>query len=312
MLSATACTSFAGNCTSPMLVTTFGDPAAHDGGVHLWRPFGHHETLATDPAAGATLSPEGSAVAYVLPSGQYDDTNGPGHLQSRVAVLSLATRQVRPLSADIPRSTVSDLQWSADGTEIAFVRRDAGSRQIDAVRVADGAERKLIELNDRQSGTFAWSADGRELLVPTSPSSFPPIGSPQPTSELWRYFIDTGYHAVIQTPHQWIGGLAGIAWSPDGRFVAMGATIPDTTRDRLFVLDLDTGVSSPIDRRRGNPESLTWSGRYLFYLYYVWTPDDARYLMRWDSRSGKRVRVQRPGQNEVLGGYGTISAPSCG
>src|SRR5919206_489931 len=74
-----------------------------------------------------------------------------------------------------------------------------------------------------------------------------------------------------------------IAWSPDGRYVAMGANIPGTTRDRLYVLDLDTGVSSPIDRRRGNPESLTWSGRFLFYLYYVWTPDDARYLMRWDS-----------------------------
>jgi Tol biopolymer transport system component len=306
-LSTTACTSFAANCTAPTLVTTSGDPGHVT--VHLWQPFGSHQTLTTGPAtAGAVVSPDGRRVAYVLPYGQYDDTTG--YPKSRVAVLSLETRDVTPLSADIPGSNVGDVQWSPDGTEIAFERQGAGGTQIVAVRLEDGVERTLIDLDDhRQSGVFAWSTDGRELLVPTFPSSTPPIGSRRPTTELWRYVIDTGYHSVIETPHQWIGQ---IAWSPDGRFVAMAADIPDTTRDRLFVLDLDTGVSTPIDRRRGNPESLTWSGRYLFYVYFVWTPDHAQYLMRWDSGTGKRAHVERPGQKEVLGRYGSISAPSCG
>lgn len=35
---------------------------------------------------------------------------------------------------------------------------------------------------------------------------------------------------------------------------------PDTTRTRLFVLEVGTGDSLPVDRRRGGPGSMTWSG----------------------------------------------------
>jgi Tol biopolymer transport system component len=127
--------------------------------------------------------------------------------------------------------------------------------------------------------------------------------------ELRRYSLDTGYYLVVDTPHQFINQ---IAWSPDGRYLAMAADIPGEGRRRLFVLDLESGESSPLDRRRGGPQALTWSGRYLIYTYFVWTPDDRLYLMRWDSRSERRRQVDRPGMDSVLTRFGSISAARCG
>ncbi len=169
--------------------------------------------------------------------------------------------------------------------------------------VTDAAERTLLRVEDgeHELADFAWSPDGRELLLPTRPLH--PAGD----VELWRYFVGTGDHKVIPTPHT---SIEDVDWSPDGRFLAMLADIPAAGRPRLYVLDLESGASIPVDRRRGFPEGLTWSGPYLLYTYYVTVPDDEVHLMRWDSRSKQRARVDRPG-NDVLARFSTISAPGC-
>jgi hypothetical protein len=306
VLTTSGCASFAENCVDPTLVTTSGDPLSGDVAIHLWRPHGANDTLLAGQAVPeAVLSPDGGTVAFVRPEGDYSDTTG--YPKSRVAIMSLESREVIPLSADLPDTIVDDLQWWADGSEIAFIRRERNAGQIVAVRVEDGEERTLLDLADGP-GSFAWSADGRELLIPTSPSTLPDPPA-LPKGELRRYTVDTGYHVVVDTPHEFIGQLA---WSPDGRFVAMAANIPATTRQRLFVLDLESGVSTPIDRRRGGPQSLTWSGDQLLYTYFVWTPDDRLYLMRWDSDTGRRREVDRPGRDRVLTRFGSISASRCG
>ena len=92
----------------------------------------------------------------------------------------------------------------------------------------------------------------------------------------------------------------------------MRADIPGTGRPRLYVLDLESGTSTPVDRRREFPEGLTWSGPDPLYTYVVTAPDDEVYLMRWDSRSQERALVDRPDPNDVLVTFGTIRAPRCG
>jgi Tol biopolymer transport system component len=214
------------------------------------------------------------------------------------------------LSSDIPDATVSHLHWSADGSEIAFIRSSRGPTEIVAVDVEDTGERTLLRFDDRHVTAFAWSSDERELLVPTTPDA--PPGSGQPEDELWRYSLDTGKHEVIATPHPGIGDLA---WSPDDRLVALAAGMPGTGRLRLYVFDLESGTSTPVDRRRGGPngpQAGTWSGPYLLYTYFVSQPDEALYLMRWDSRSDERARVDRPRMDDVLEQNGSISAPRCG
>lgn len=315
VLSLCACSSwFEGPCARPPLVTTSGHP--DDGGVavHWWEPDGQSRAL--DPgeiAWEAVLSPDGTTVAFAAPEGGYSDTHG--YSQSRVALVSVETGEVTRVSSDVPDANVGSLQWSSDGSEVAFIRSTDALREIVAARVEDGVERRLLTLVDGHSNQFAWSSDGHELLVHFAPSLLPspppaPGQTPRsPKEELWRYSLDTGDHVVVETPHSWI---SEIAWSPGGRFVAMSADIPGTTRPRLYVLDLESGMSSPVDRRRGFPTSLTWSGSYLLYTYWLRTPGNPLHLMRWDSRSQDRERVDRPGLENVLDRSGMISAPNCG
>lgn len=288
-------------CADPPLVTTSGNTVSGEFAIHLWQRDGRLETLTPGPvdggpSRGAALSPDGATVAFALAEGEYSDSLG--YPKTRAAVLSLKTREVTALSSDIPNATVTDLHWSADGSEIAFRR----SAEIVAVDVEDAEERTLLRLDDRHDKTFAWSSDGRELLVPvlTRPDMSP--GSGEPEYELWRYNLDTGEHEVIATPHPFILGLA---WSPDDRLVAMAATIPGSTDPRLYVLDLESGTSTPVERRIDGFVGLTWSGPYLLYT------DVALHLMRWDSRSKERAQVDRPQMNEVLDQAGIISAPRC-
>ena len=308
------CSSFAAaaaaagaGCADPPLVTTSGHP--EDGGVsvHLWAADGEQEVLTDAPVdggwnGGAVVSPDGSTVAFPLGEGEYSDSFG--YPRTRVALQSIATGEVRLLSSDVPGAIVLHPHWSADGSQIAFVRLLEGAREIVAVDVADAGERTLlrVEEGERELGDFAWSSDGRELLLPTRPLD--PAGG----VELWRYSVDTGDHEVITTLHS---SIDHVAWSPDGRLVAMRADIPGTGRPRLYVFDLESGTSTPVDRRRGFPEGLTWSGPYLLYTYVVTLPDDEVYLMRWDRGSEERARVDRPDRDDVLVQFGTTSAPRC-
>jgi dipeptidyl aminopeptidase/acylaminoacyl peptidase len=307
-LSMSACASTNGAstaCADPPLATTSGNTVSGEFAIHLWKRDGRLETLTPGPVdggprRGAALSPDGATVAFALAEGEYSDSLG--YPKTRVAVLSLETREVTALSSDIPNAKVSHLHWSADGSEIAFIRSSRGPTEIVAVDVEDAEERTLLRLDDRHNNAFAWSSDGRELLVPVPTRPDTPPGSGAPEYELWRYSLDTGDYEVIATPHP---GIRDLAWSPDDRLVAMSANTPGTTDPRLYVLDLESGTSTPVDRRGGVPVGLTWSGPYLLYT------EDALHLMRWDSRSKERARVNRPQLDEVLDQAGIISAPRC-
>jgi WD40 repeat protein len=316
VLPLSACTSWiSGPCAAPPLVTTSGYPDTGGVALHRWEPDGRFRAF--DPgeiAWQAVVSPDGSTVSFASPDEGYSDTNG--YARSHVALLSLGTGKVTRLSSDVSDARVDSVQWSADGSEVAFTRiRDGGrQREIVATRVEDGRERTLLTLSDGQDNQFAWSSDRHELLVHLVPSLLaPPVSAPGqvtplPHEEFWLHSLDTGDHVVVETPHSSIGRFA---WSPDGRFVAMGADIPGTTRYRLYVLDLESGISLLVDRRRGGPTSMTWSGPYLLYTYWLRVGGDPLVLMRWDSRSQDRDRVDRPGLETVLDRSGMISAPRC-
>ncbi len=203
------------------------------------------------------------------------------------------------LSADIGTSHVGELQWSADGSEIAFIRQGRDGRQIVAIRVDDGTERHLLDATDLQTSGFSWSPDGTELLI------WPTVAG---QIELRRYFIDTGDYILVSTDHQ---VLNRAVWSPDGLHAALIAHIPGTTRPRLWILDLATGETDPIDRRPGYPQSFAWSGQYLIYTYQVTIPGSQESigptLMRWNSLSGERTTIDPAGPEY----FDTISAPRC-
>ena len=61
-------------------------------------------------------------------------------------------------------STAANIQpaWSPDGSEIAFVRGNLGSRQIWVLSLRDGSERKLTSAGDNYRPN--WSPDGRAIV----------------------------------------------------------------------------------------------------------------------------------------------------
>ncbi len=302
VVSCTACTSFAetAECSAPRLVTMTGDssaPLTTDPTIELWNPDGSSEVLTDDPAAAwPAASPDGATVAIALGEGEWSEADG--WPSSRVALLSVDSGEVSVLSGDVRGGRVSYLQWSTSGTEVAFTRSWPDGREVAAVDVETGEERRLLPLVDGQSG-FTWSPDGTEMLVPTS------VGSEGSTTvELRRYFLGSGHHVVVTSIAE---GLGQVSWSPGGRWIAVQAFVPGTTELRLFVLDDETGETTPLDLRPGGPGSMTWSGPFLLYAYEV--GDSEPVLMSWDSRTQRRAPVERPGFERF--GAGPISAPRC-
>ena len=280
-------------------------PLLDGAAIELWRANGESEVLSDDRAASwPAISPDGETVALALGEGEWSDVQGWD--SSRVALLSVDSGEVSLLSREVAGAEVAYLQWSASGAQIAFVRSGPEVREIVVVDVESGEERRLLELADGQFGGFTLSPNGREMLVPTSPDP-----GASPTAELRRYFLDSGHHVVLTTSPT---GIGQVAWSPGGRWVAMQAVIPGTTRQRLYVIDVDVKVDIgvdqwiPVDLRRGGPESMTWSGPYLLYIYNV-GPAPELAFMSWDSRTQRRAPVDRPGLDRF--GYGSISAARC-
>lgn len=303
VVSSAACTSFAetAECGAPPLVTMSGAasaPLITEPTVELWGSDGESQLLTDDRAASwPAMSPDGETVAVALGEGEWSDAQGWD--ASRVALLSVDSGEVSLLSREVPGTEVAYLQWSTSGAEVAFVRFGPDGREIVAVDVETGEERRLLPLIAGQLA-FTWSPDGTEMLVPTY------VGPTEAlTVELRRYFLGSGHHVVVTT---FEGGIGQISWSPAGRWVALQSFLPGTTRLRLFVLDIETAESVPVDLRRGGPESMTWSGPYLLYVYNV-GPDPELALMSWDSRTQRRATVDRAGLERF--GFGPISAPRC-
>jgi hypothetical protein len=299
VVTCTACTSFAetAECSAPPLLTMTGDasdPVASPPTIELWHPDGGSEVLSDEPAASwPVMSPDGEIVAFALGEGEWHGAEGWD--SSRVALLSVSSGDVTLASREMPGAEVSNLEWSSNGAEIAFLRVGPDVREIAAVDIETGEERRVIPLSEGE-GDFTWSPDGTEMLVPARVAA---------GVELRRYFLGSGHNVVVTTVET---GIRKPSWSPGGRWVALQTFIPGTDRLRLFVLDSETGEMLPVDLRQGGPESLTWSGPFLLYTYDV-GPELTPALMSWDSRTLRRTTVERPGLDRFV--LGPISAPRC-
>lgn len=148
---------------------------------------------------------------------------------------------IRPDGSDLTRilSSGEDLEWSPDGSRIAFDSRDGI-----VVANAHGSDARLVVIEKGATGPGApsWSPNGRQLLYVKTPSV---RGGRGYRFEIWTINADGSaktrlYHARCCTT-----GWGRPIWSPDGRLVAFSSD----TGGGTFVINADgTGLKrlSPI------------------------------------------------------------------
>jgi 6-phosphogluconolactonase (cycloisomerase 2 family) len=219
---------------------------------------------------GAAWSPDGQYIALI------------GYNSSRLQIYKFdGTSTLQPIgSSVITGNNPNSLAWSPEGKYIATMNSSDNSLQIFSFTGSEGP----TLLNTTTVGSMAttanqlvtWSPDGKWLAIGiTSPDEY------TPENEVVIYSITgagvpslTGSIALTGTP-------TGLAWSPDGRYLAVADNASHLYTYRLapggipvLVGSIYTGVDS---------YSLAWSpnGHYITVLtnesstlqIYAWTGD---------------------------------------
>jgi dipeptidyl aminopeptidase/acylaminoacyl peptidase len=192
-------------------------------------------------------SPDGRLLAFVRSVDDDDEDGG-----SLVSVVDLsANGRVEPNAQTIAPwpDSVDELEWSPDGTMLAFAGRVREETRYGHRKAKDQPPRRITTLFSRID-TVGWTVDRRRhvLVVPADGSAAP--------------------RAVTEGP--WDDG--GLSWSPDGRKLAFTSTRHDDwDLDRavdLFVVDVAPSGSV------ADPTRLT--GTDLSYASPSWSPDGRR------------------------------------
>lgn len=193
---------------------------------------------------------------------------------------------------------LSDRRTSVEDEPTAPKDREDGTQIHLLSTVEPGEARRLTDL-PRGVGSFAWSPDGRRLAVISTSRAADRKADARvrrrlddakpgtPPASDYRFFDRLGYQAegagFVQThvPQLWVvdaasgdarrltnlrAGVGDVAWSPDGRKVAI-STGPARDHDlnvgsRILVVDVESGRQMPVADHRGG-----------VYFAPVWLPD---------------------------------------
>ena len=154
-------------------------------------------------SVAATLSPDGSRVAYVA---LFND-GFLGAPNAEIMSASIDGTRVRRLTYNLSNHDTAPV-WSPDGSQIAFVTHESKLSTMEA----DGSNaQKLVQLpdNHRVLGEPAWSSDGRWVAFSVYAHS--------PLSEA-IYVVRSDGSDIVK-----LGGPASVSkpvWSPDGSRLA--------------------------------------------------------------------------------------------
>ena len=159
--------------------------------------------------------------------------------------------------------------WSPDGKWIAFSSKRAGNPDIYKMDI-NGTH--LVQLTNRgKNGRPAWSPDGKWIA----------FGSyHRGNDRKGIYMMDADGGKLRRLNDQKVQAFDGIfqgecAWSPDGRQIAFGITVPRHARTHLCVIDVDGKNFRQLTQ--GGPILRPILGLNIFpnpTIYYpAWSPD---------------------------------------
>ena len=146
------------------------------------------------------------------------------------------------------RYTVSDAQWSPDGTRITYTTRptpkadDGSVSDLWMLTVANGERKKLVD-NAWSNDNARWSPDGRWLVFTASPEQS--VG----VSTTYLYLLPASGGAAKQLTTKFDLNAGTPVWSPDGRTIFFNANILEA--NELFACEVATGAVKQISTSGG-------------------------------------------------------------
>jgi tricorn protease len=149
--------------------------------------------------------------------------------------------------------------WLPDGERIAAVSDEGGEEGL-VVFPAAGRDRGRKRSARRFRGDF-----GRAVELAAAPGRTDRLALSNQRQELWVVDLPTGRSAMVERSAA--GRIEGLAWSPDGRYLAYG--FPETRRvSTIRVCDVATGKIYPLTRPefRDVRPAFDPEGKYLYFI----------------------------------------------
>ncbi len=152
------------------------------------------------------FSPDGSQVLFVR-------TEGLNHTAYRMSVVGGKPRKVI--------SDVSEVDWSPDGSQVAFSRGSQdGQNSLRSIGIADaqtGAEREIAHIENRQVYGLRWMPDGRSIWVNLGALT----GNVSLDHSAVKIDVESGAITLLSFA-DWDGSLSGVDLAADGRTLVTG------------------------------------------------------------------------------------------
>ena len=136
---------------------------------------------------------------------------------SRILLRDLETGQDRELYRKVAPPDIGSLTLSPNGKQLAFLTADTETPALvlRVIPAAGGKSRDLLRVLPEQITSYAWTADGREILFAKGLSSVQ-----EQTCELWRIPAEGGEPQKLGLA---MDGLSELRVHPDGRRIVFTA-----------------------------------------------------------------------------------------
>ncbi|MCP5114040.1 MAG: S9 family peptidase, partial [bacterium] len=265
---------------------------------------GLDDIRSTTGLGGVAVSPDGSAVAYVV-----SPVGADGRRRSLIRVVSAAGGEDRELARG------SSPAWSADGQRMAYL---GSGRQIWVVGSSGGAPERVTD-HPGHIDRFQWAPDGRSIaflardrehadlrfFVRRREPGVPTVVDVNnlPRNRLWVVNVATKQSRAITPDTYSVGGYEqwfpdGFSWSPDSRSIAFSRRPHAKAGSHLYgdiaVVDAGGGKTRMLTTREGMEGYPRWSpdGKQIAFIAtdrYDWVTVSYLYLV--DVETGEQRKI---------------------
>jgi len=233
-------------CLSAFICGSFLLPAQ----AQTKRPMTPADVLALKQVSDPQISPDGSAVVYVVSVADFEHARSDSDLW-----LVRPGEAPRQITSNVGRD--SSPRWSPDGKTIAFLRTRPEAGETSAqiwLLPADGGEARPLTSEPRGVSSFQWAPDSQSIFYLASDAPRPPRGRPEPQVEdegagiarLWQIWPATGRKSRFDAIEQHIREFA-VAPDASGIALALAPTgyFNDVLKSELYLLDLRAAGAKP-------------------------------------------------------------------